>query len=306
MKCTPKGCFVPCTTDSECERSQECDNGVCRVSCECRSIENNCPRGTYCDGCYCTPGCGEDRDCGLAQNPRCLSRCKNNQCVDDCTCRNPHLQCPAIRFCPKDPKGTSADCRKPVGPVCKTCQNDVDCGCKPGDDCKYVCTRKFCLSNDDCKGLTGSTTCYNGRCSSKKVCKSDADCPAYELCENGFCANNCNNRCVKLQTGNRCFTGCDPLGDGSECPARLSCIELLPETATGSKCIGAKTRCTQDSDCSGGNQPLCGKDGYCNACPKGQVCRNIDPKDPNNLICIPAPPTVCGSLGGDLCKDGGF
>lgn len=309
LTCCRGQCGRPCTGDSECERNEKCDGGCCKVDNECRT-SRDCKKGEYCDTTLrlCKEGCQVPNDCGLPdpQKQRCRFECVNNKCVEDCKCRNPHLDCPAVRFCPLDQTDPNAACRKPIGPVCKSCAADTDCGCKTGDDCKFICTRKTCSADTDCKDLPGgANSCYNGRCSTKKVCRIDRDCPPGEKCENGKCGENCNNRCVQLQSGARCFTGCDPLGDGSECPSRLSCIELLPQSATGPDCEGAKTRCTSDSDCSG-KQPRCGEDGYCTGCAQGKVCRNLDPRDPLKLICIDAPPTVCGALGGDLCADGGF
>ncbi len=310
LTCCRGQCAAPCNSDSECERNETCDKGCCKVDNECQN-SRDCPKAHYCDTTtkLCTPGCQVPNDCGLPdpQKQRCRFKCTNNKCEEDCKCRNPHLDCPAIRFCPKNQTDPNAPCRKPIGPVCKSCSADTDCGCKPGDDCKFICTRKACSADGDCKTMPGgANSCYNGRCSTKKVCRTTSDCPPGEKCENGKCAENCNNRCVPVsQTQKRCFTGCDPLGDGSECPSRLSCLELLPQSGSGPKCLGAKTRCKSNSDCSG-KQPRCGEDGYCSACAKGKLCRNLDPRDPTNLICIDAPPTVCGVFGGDLCTDGGF
>jgi hypothetical protein len=108
-----------------------------------------------------------------------------------------------------------------------------------------------------------------------------------------------------LQSGARCFTGCDPKGDGSECPSRLSCIELLPQDGSGPKCTPDPTACKTDSECPP-KFPRCGEDGYCTDCGKGLICRNFNPRDPLDTVCIDMPPTICASIGGDLCADGGF
>lgn len=310
QSCCRGVCGSPCKTDSECDSQEKCDGGCCKLEGECKTSKD-CPEKEYCDNQtgLCTPGCQQASDCGLPdpKKNRCRFKCENNKCVEDCKCRNPQLDCPPVRFCPKKEKGDgTTPCRKPDGPICKACSSNVDCGCKDGDDCKFKCTKVECKSDDDCKSLkNGANKCYNGRCSTKKVCRKNSDCPAGEKCENNFCAENCNNICLQLQSGNRCFTGCDPKGDGSECPSRLGCIELLPQSASGPKCPGGGPSCTADSDCPS-KQPKCGPDGFCTACATGKVCRNLDQKDPTNWICINMPPTICGSTGGDICKEGGF
>ena len=311
LNCCRGKCGTPCKNDGECDQQEKCKEGCCALEGECRNSKD-CPEKQYCDGTtgLCTPGCQTASDCGLPdpKKNRCRFKCRNNKCEEDCRCRNPHIDCTPIRFCPlpaDEAKNPLAPCRKPVGPMCKACADHTQCGCKKGDDCKYACTKKECKENKDCSGQPNSaTTCYNGRCSTKRVCSKDSDCPSGEKCENKFCAENCNNMCVPFQSGKICVTGCDPLGDGSECPARISCTEMLPQQASGPPCKGKGKACTKNSDCKTPYKN-CGPDGYCTVCARGQVCRGLDPKDPLKVICINMPPTVCLAQPA-LCKEGGF
>ena len=312
LSCCRGRCGVPCSSDSECEQNESCTDGCCAVEGEC-TTSRDCQDKEYCDQTtgLCTPGCQTAQDCGLPdpKKNRCRFKCVSNKCEEDCSCRNPHLDCTPVKFCPKDQTDPNAPCRKPIGPVCKSCSGNKECACKDGDDCKYICEKRECKADTDCADMPGGATkCYNDRCSTKKACRSDADCPAAlnEKCENGFCAENCHNQCVNLQSGARCFTGCDPRGDGTECPSRLICSELLPQSASGPKCKSSTTLCQQDSDCTDATQNKCGPDGYCTSCGAGKVCRNLNQDDPNDLICIPMPQTVCGDFSGVLCKEAGF
>ncbi len=311
LRCCRSRCGMPCSSDSECDANETCDHGCCKMENECQSSKD-CKEKHYCDQStgLCVPGCQIDIDCGLPdpKKNRCRFKCKNNKCIEDCSCRNPQLDCEPVKFCPKDQTKPNAPCRKPVGPICKSCSSDMDCACKKGDDCKYFCARKECKQDTDCANMPGGATkCYNGRCATKKACRTTADCDPnlHEKCENGFCAENCNNRCIKLKSGARCFTGCDPKGDGRECPARLTCIELLPQSASGPSCPGKGGICKTDSDCSG-KYKRCGPDGRCTACSRGKVCRNLDPNDSTKYICIPMPPTMCADFTGVQCKEAGY
>lgn len=311
LKCCRGRCGLPCQVSSECEAQEKCDNGCCKLDGECTDSKD-CKDKEYCnkDTGLCTPGCEKPDDCGPTdpQKQRCRWQCKNQQCVEDCSCRNPSLDCATpIRFCPtkeaqaKDPL---APCRKPKGPACKPCAGNAECGCKPGDDCLVACTKKECKKDDDCKGNGQATKCYNDRCSTKKKCRNNSECPTGEKCENGFCAENCNNMCINLQSGPRCSTACNPLGDGSECPSRMPCTELTPQDGKGPKCVGSGKRCKSDKDCSG-KTGRCGEDGYCTDCAAGKVCRGFNQADPTDLVCIPLPPYVC-IVGKDACEGGGF
>lgn len=311
LKCCRGKCGRPCLATNECEAQELCTEGCCKVDGECRTSKD-CGDKEYCnqDTGLCTSGCQTPDDCGTPdpQKPRCRWKCTNNQCVEDCSCRSPALDCTAIRLCPtkeQEAKDPLAPCRKPNSPACKPCSGNLECGCKPGEDCLNACTKKECQSDDECKGMPGgATSCYNGRCSTEKVCKKDSDCPGGERCENGFCAEACNNICVNLQDGPRCGTGCNINGDGSECPSRMPCTELLPQSGSGPKCKGSSKRCKDDSECSG-DQGRCGEDGYCTSCKKGLICRNFNQMDPLDLVCIKVPPTVCVP-GGASCQEGGF
>lgn len=309
LHCCRGRCGVPCTSDSECEASESCKEGCCQVEGECTN-SRDCPSKQYCDQNtgVCTPGCQTAQDCGLPdpQKNRCRFKCESNKCVEDCRCRNAHLDCTPVKFCPKSETDPNAPCRKPIGPICKSCSSDADCACKAGDDCKYICERRACKSDADCANMPGGATkCYNDRCSTKKVCASDSDCPGGEKCENSFCAEACNNRCVNLRSGARCFTGCDPRGDGTECPSRMSCTELLPQEATGPACKGNGQVCQSDADCPA-DQKTCGPDGYCTSCARGKVCRGLNPEKPSELICIPMPPTMCADFSGVMCSEAGY
>lgn len=291
-------CKNPCKTDDECDTQQN-SGQACRNSC-CRCLASRgCSKGEYCNQNTgaCVTGCQVDADCGkpTSELKRCSYQCKENQCLLSCKeCKNPSEDCPDYLVCPKPLISKIDPCRKPIGPFCKKCSADTDCGCKKGDDCKFTCTRKTCSSDTDCKSLSnGANFCYNGRCSTKKICRVSQDCPTGEKCENGICAENCNNRCIRTSAGARCVIACDPLGGSIECPSGFSCIELLPQSGSGPKCLGPSTTCTSDGDCNS-KQPRCGEDGYCTACAKGKVCRTLDPRNPNSQICIDSPPTICG------------
>ena len=311
LRCCRSRCGMPCNADSECDANETCDHGCCKVENEC-TTSKDCKDKHYCDQTtgLCVEGCQLPIDCGLPdpKKNRCRFKCEKNKCVEDCSCRNPQLDCMPVKFCPKDQTKPNAPCRKPIGPICKSCSSNADCACKKGDDCKYLCTKQECKQDTDCTKMPGGATkCYNGRCSTKKACRSTADCSKdlNEKCENGFCAENCNNQCVKLQSGARCFTGCDPKGDGTECPSRLTCIEMLPQSASGPSCPGNGKVCKTNADCTG-KQKKCGLDGTCTSCATGKVCRNLDQNDPNKYICIPMPPTVCADFTGVQCKDAGY
>ena len=308
LVCSRGRCDNPCQSSEECEdKCMKCKDGSCQRTGECQN-DKDCPEKQYCSECgLCMPGCQTSSDCGHPdpKKNRCRFRCRNNRCEEDCLCRNPHIDCPPLRFCPSlevQKKNPSAPCRKPKGPICQKCTEHAQCGCKKGDDCMYICTKKECKSDADCKGMPNQAkACYNGRCATKKACKAHSDCPTGEQCENNYCAESCDNMCLELANQKLCVTACDPLGDGSECPARTSCAEILPKQASGPPCKGKGKTCKQDKECVAPYKN-CGPDGFCTICSKGQVCRGLDPNDPLKVICIKMPPTVC-LANPSLCKE---
>ncbi|MEM1008267.1 MAG: hypothetical protein AAGJ35_04625, partial [Myxococcota bacterium] len=315
-KCCRGRCVAPCTNNGQCAQGEQCNKGCCLLDGECSS-RKDCPLNQYCNPKtgLCTPGCQTKDDCQDPTDSRCVAICERGQCGTDCRCKNRHLRCGPIRFCPKDDNDPKAakPCRKPTGPVCQRCEKHQDCGCKAGDDCEQICTRVSCQTDEDCKDQKdGKTTCYarkggfGGACATKRACKTDKDCAAFEICDvDGLCGSNCNNLCLNLgQEGMRCAAGCSYDGaNGDPCASGLGCRALMPQDPKGRSCKRSQVSCKTSKDCPKGT-PFCGGAGVCNSCSEKELCENPDKRDPTKFICIPTPPSTC--FDNQICTNGGF
>ncbi len=215
--CLPVDVPYNCTSDAECA------DGFCRIQ-VCTTEEGRCdpngqcePPQTICYG-YCEPhyDCTQDADCGPD------GHCK----IDWEMCGQAPSASDEDRMMP--PPLCQGWCRYPdplpCGPdglTCnegETCQETWDCG--GGSD-----SRRPCFATYACVPSEGS-------------CRSDADCAAPNICQNGICeALYCwDGRCPE---GYACQSDCgtmEPLPNGLiMCP-----MVCLPEAAT----------CADDCDCN--------------------------------------------------------
>lgn len=294
----------------ECSNTKPCEAGYsCRTvqNPQGQKIGQNCiPDQATCRGASKYPCCRTTDDCLPTYN------CVNGSCIRDAICRKRGETCSTKQTCcPGNAcvnDGTGTQCRAPCDPFAPVCPRGLLCalaekgegfcvppngGGKEGDvcdssqkrcefglycdptqnRCRFLCRPKVqgsCPPSYICKAVTatGEGLCYkDGR-----PCKTAAECPTGQICQNGFCRactadSECptRHRCVRSV----CVSMCASKDD---CPAQHECTNGVCE---------AGIRCSKDSDCTGGY--VC-KAGTCSA-PQSGSCK-IDADCGKGRLCV--------------------
>ena len=223
--CSP----LECQKDSDCSDNSVCLNSRCVEACllsrpcgssaQCiasdHSTECKCLSGYTGDPyVFCTAvGCTSDNSCPSSH------ACLNGKCVDSCKINNPcdrTQTCEIVNHrplcsCPKGHSLQSGVCLPVVAAPKPECSLDVNCGDSEGcieGRCEDLCEKNPCGHQATCTVKDGhhhkivKCECGPGmignpmkECihipSAQSGCISERDCPPYETCIDGHCADPC-------------------------------------------------------------------------------------------------------------------
>ncbi|XP_003375404.1 squash family serine protease inhibitor [Trichinella spiralis] len=244
MLCMNNECLDAIITEKDCSQDSECPDGGCRdticwklVDFNAGRPQSSCRKHSDCSGqliCHkgtCQSGKPSDDECNSDLDCPRTHRCKLGLCweIPDSNCEL-HSDCDHYSICKK------SQCRL-AQPYEKKCLNDDHCElgdyckleicwnvmseCRVHEDCdeQYLCHNgacrqaepngEECFNENDCKT---NEMCYGELCwkvATLSICKSDADCDAYSVCQ--------RNACILHQpVGNPCTSD-------SQCPKGDSC-----------------------------------------------------------------------------------
>lgn len=298
----------PCSTDSNCNANQICDDGfcvtkTCKVNTDCADSTQTCAYGfCYQTRCTSNASCPNDGICDL--NGLCVPReeTENIDCTSDVDCWGGSLVCDNGRCVQCK---TNADCDYGVCGSDGLCHNS----CANLDICPEdtVCQGDFCCpadgnygpceTSDECG--TGNF-CVNGVCTCQRGLYGDS-CANNTDCESGNCLSG-----VCLDTNDVCMFNYDVNGSSDE---TLTCTVDAPYCSNGrctTRSLGAPCTCNtsgSSSDCTEYNScnlpigtPDAGEAYYCinNICSMtpgwvGDVCTSNSDcsaiSNPNTGIC---------------------
>ena len=164
--------------------------------------------------CYCTSGCGNDKECKNQCSIKCDEKCNGDSyCLNECSC---HRKCSNNNTCYE-----MCSCNKNCNGD-YICYNDCMCDIKCNDDliCSNQCScKKNCGDDNTCidlctckKNCNDDSSCQN-ECSCQKDCKNDKTCIQECGCDldcNGdsLCIEKCG--CVKGCNGDSsCINDCN-------------------------------------------------------------------------------------------------
>jgi len=169
--CSSSGGDNPCTTDSECQTCEACDDGVCNPK--------TCDDSIYCTVDVCEASTGQCSH--IADDGRCVGVCdaqKGCRCNADDDCSE-HEYCNAENLCCSDcigkccgDDGCGSTCPNNCSLTGQTCNNET-CSCE-GECQPLDCTDLGveCGNWDDgCGGTIDCSTCPNG-----KFCNDTGKC----------------------------------------------------------------------------------------------------------------------------------
>ncbi len=283
MVCWEGMCFednVECRTDADCRAGEICEQGFCVEVCVpsveiCDDgLDNDCD-GEVDEGCGLP--CADDADCPADQF------CRAGQCIDACGC------------------ASDADC--PMGHVCEDCMcvpaceedADGDGFCAP-EDCDDRNPAVHPYAADVCDGLDND--CDGEVDEGCDVCRTDADCPAGQLCDaaTGQCVLACSAN-ADCPAGQLCVNGVCQAGCASDadCAAGEVCVDNLCQAACEPEICGDGL----DNDCDGLIDEDCGLPCASDAdCPAGQLC------DAATGQCVGGCASDADCAIGELCVDG--
>ena len=279
-----------CSTDTDCDDSQLCNEGVCEdISLTACGEDRPCPDELICgaDG-FCGRADAADGDLDGIPDER-----------DNCPAVSNADQADA------DEDGTGDACEESscgVCPVDEICLSDGACGqqaCSSDRDCPSglpcigtLCRQTHpCDANAECDDVLG--VCTDGTC--VPGCDSDADCgdPAIVGCQAGVCLFHCNADRDTCDRNESCEGGyCVPdecSGTGTEdCDEGLRCAD--GQCVEYTACDGPDA-CHETEQCVDGiceDRAPCLSDGQCQS---GQLCQGG--------YCLDA----TGCTGDDQCSD---
>jgi len=270
-KCQPlatgNACLLSCDTNNDCETGFECGNHLCApVEGRCEGcLVNGCGVGQACDPSNATCGqqvaacgsCTDDWQCGAdaaCHNGKCAERCDGTTCASGGSC----VATNGIQVCANACQSACNPTCSGATPVCESgvcvqCNNNAQC--QNGQQCNT--STHACEGTLSCSGSTPVE--WQGTC---VQCTSNTDCPGQacditnHVCTAGTCgATVCAApypACVTIGNDHYCVQ-CDP-SDTPEAVALLCGDGTCNDTTYA--CEGGHveppTKCTQDSDCVGG------------------------------------------------------
>jgi hypothetical protein len=303
------------------------DGGEDLSGATCSTNPDDCPKGQYCDGLNCVPGCKLDSDCpktdaGLGTCDKTTHTCED--CVADADCGT----APGAACCNKHCTNTKSDtlhcgsctnactgaqtqccnsvCSNPntdanncggCGTVCSTLNASMaTCG---GAMCSWTCSSGFahCMAgNTGCDtnlGGSGKKLCGT-TCVAATSCCSNADCmtpPAPAACYNtaGSCSGVGGSCSYTLKTGSKVCgaTCCNAVNGTCNSNCTLAC------TAGFADCDGDPSNGCE-TNLNTANKKLC--NGTC--IDKSSCCTAADCNMPNPPVACYANPGSCPTPGG--------
>ena len=287
-KGTKKAEFNTCSSDSQCQAAQKCENGKCVPVCTsttCSGETPDCKVKDHTATCECTEtSCGTGKQCvdgkceACATGTRC--NCSGEKVIDTagkCVCPS-SVSCSAGQYVSDDCSCKS--CQESSGDKCGCPGNTVPdgsggCYCKTKKSCgegfsfdsTNTCECVPCADNNSCENPCPEGSFPNGSGCGTYVCVTDENCAAGNRCENGGTESA---QCVPCGKNEQCRCPDGQLSDGSGNCVPVACkTGLVCSDSVTSQCCDAGMQCvnpdTVESYCA-----ACEVDTQC-TCPAGYV-----------------------------------
>jgi len=192
-------CIAPCVFDSDCPPGKECLGNWCSAPGNDCILDADCAQGQYCHpGCVALkPTCDTDADCGDPAGKLCIA----GFCLGF-----------EVHACQGD-----AECVVwAEGFTCQDgfCKPDgacvIDSQCMPGQYCHSTCLPIPELP--ECKtdaGCPAGQICENQDCQVPPECNFDSQCPAGHVCKDQHCYND-TGVCAWMEKGPGFCDDADP------------------------------------------------------------------------------------------------
>ena len=261
-----------CVTSSDCDKGQNCVDGVCYAVGNYCETDTDCKSGYICKDNVCTKKTGSSNIASCADN-------KKNGNETDIDCGGSCYRCADNMYCK-----INADClsNRCEGGICKaavdpctdgSCQGEVD-PCKDGscqgevDPCKDGgCQGEVDLCKDGVRSGDESDVDCGGSCAlcaEGKVCNSGSDCAS------GMCDGVCISCTDGTRNGNEsdvdCGGACGKCADAAKCNTKEDCASGFCDGNVCTSCSdGIRNGDESDADCGGRCGANCAADKNCNS-----------------------------------------
>ena len=250
---------------------------------EYRCDDNGC---YDCDSLGCRPVVPKTpTPCGFAGDPACKAPA-------ECTSAGCLIPCKDSSTCEKGLVCKAGYCTPPkLVPSPVTCATGADC---KGLSATAACVDGKCVEIPKCDGV-GCTCKYSSECGTGRICVDSACVAAcgtglpacatgFDCDAKGFCTPSATPTCGGT-TGKTCKTGehCIDGHCASGCKADTECLGADGKPDATQRCIGGAcvpdprpdVKCTADSGCTAGSQKCV--DGFCRfLCSTDDACKAID------------------------------
>ncbi|MBM4353208.1 MAG: hypothetical protein FJ109_05325 [Deltaproteobacteria bacterium] len=208
-------CIAPCVFDSDCPPGKECQGNWCNAPGNDCILDSECAQGQHCHpGCAALePTCQTEADCADASGKLCIA--------GFCGGPNEVLTCKDDAPCLAWREGYTCQ-----GGVCKpegACV--LDSQCKPGEYCGQVCLPAPELP--ECKtdaGCPAGQICENQDCQVPPECNFHSQCPTGHVCKGQHCYND-QGVCAWMEKGPEFCDDGDPCTVDS-CDAQTGCVHV--------------------------------------------------------------------------------